>query len=78
MAIKLHTDELGAKLVSTAAVAVLGAAVGWGANALTLAGRVEAIEHGMERLEAQMSRLLSQRGATAPAEPRGQPIACRG
>ena len=78
MTIKLHTDDLGTKLLNTAVVAVLGAAVGWGANALTLAGRVEAIEHGLERLESQMGRLLSQRGAAAPAEPRGQPITCRG
>ena len=40
------------------AAAVAGAIIGWGANALTLSGRVAAIERGQERIEAQLSRLI--------------------
>lgn len=42
--------------------AIVGGLLGWSANALTLAGRVAAIEAGQTRLEAKVDRLLD-RGA---------------
>lgn len=65
-------ETLPARIVSGAAVAILGGAVGWGANALTLGGRVDAVERGITRIESQLERLLTQRGVslscpTAPA-----------
>jgi hypothetical protein len=64
-------DTLPARIVSGAAVAILGAAVGWGANALTLGGRVDSVERGLQRIESQLDRLLSQRGVSlsCPAAP---------
>lgn len=57
-----HLHTLPARIVSGVAVAMLGAAVGWGANALTLGGRVDAVERGLQRIESQLERLVSQRG----------------
>jgi hypothetical protein len=59
-----HLNTLPARIVSGAAVAALGAAVGWGANALTLGGRVDAVERGMQRIEQQLDRLLSRQGTS--------------
>lgn len=42
------------KLAQGAAVAVIGAAVGWSANALTLSGRVDAIEKTLQRIESRL------------------------
>ena len=68
-------DDLVHKALHALIAAALGAGVGWSAQALTLSGRVTAIEHGMERLEAQMGRLLQQRGMVAPPmAPSGTPI----
>lgn len=61
-----HLHTLPARIVSGVAVALLGAAVGWGANALTLVGRVDAVERGLQRIESQLERVLSQRGAGLP------------
>ena len=76
MAIKLdESADLAHKALNALVFAALGAGVGWAAQALTLSGRVAAIEHGMERLETQMGRLLQQRGMSAPPEvPSGTPI----
>lgn len=76
MTIQLHdtSADLVHKVLSSLVFALLGAGVGWAAQALTLAGRVSAIEHGMERIEAQMERLL-QRSGTAGTERSGTPIA---
>ena len=42
---------------------MLGLVVGWGGNALTLSGRVSAIEASLVRIEARLY------GAPAPAAP---------
>lgn len=45
-----------------AAVGVLvGAGIGWAANALTLAGRVEAIEQGQARIEQRLDLLITKK-----------------
>jgi hypothetical protein len=41
-------------LVKAVAGAVLGLVVGWGGNALTLSGRVSAIEASLVRIEARL------------------------
>lgn len=64
---ELHT--LPARIVTGTAVAMLGAAVGWGANALTLGGRVDAVERGLQRIESQLERMLSQRGVSLSCPP---------
>lgn len=46
------------------AAALAGAVIGWAGNALTLAGRVTAIEASLMRIEARMA------AQNAPAEPR--------
>lgn len=76
MTIHLHdtSADLVHKALNSLVFALLGAAVGWAAQALTLSGRVAAIEHGMVRIEAQIERLL-QRGGTAGPERSGTPIA---
>lgn len=76
MAIKLDDSaDLAHKALNALVFALLGAGVGWAAQALTLSGRVTAIEAGMERLEAQIGRLLQQRGLSAPPmAPSGTPI----
>lgn len=45
-------------VLKAGAAAVAGALIGWAANALTLSGRVAAIERGQERIEAQLTRLI--------------------
>lgn len=46
--------------MSKAAItALVGAAIGWGANALTLAGRVGAIEQGQARIESRLDQLIA-------------------
>ena len=51
-------EDLGQK----AAIAVLGIALGWAGNALTLQGRVAAIEAGQARIEAQVATLITTLG----------------
>lgn len=46
------------KLVSLALSGLLGAGLGWGAQALTLSGRVAAIEAGQARTEVMLAELL--------------------
>ncbi|MEN9924381.1 MAG: hypothetical protein RL268_507 [Pseudomonadota bacterium] len=76
MTIHLHdtSADLAHKVLSSLVFALLGAGVGWAAQALTLSGRVAAIEHGMGRIEAQMERLIQRSGAAGP-ERSGTPIA---
>lgn len=42
------------KMLHAALSVLLGAGIGWGANALTLAGRVDAIERALIRIEQRM------------------------
>ena len=48
------------KIIATAAA---GAVLGWSANALTLGGRVDAVEKSMQRLETLMGRILEAKAA---------------
>jgi hypothetical protein len=52
-------------IAQKAVLAVIAAAIGWAGNALTLDGRVAAIERGQARLEVKMDRLLEQRVSEA-------------
>ncbi|RZS56725.1 hypothetical protein [Sphaerotilus mobilis] len=55
------------RLVMAVVTASAGAVIGWSASALTLAGRVSAIEASMARIEAHLDRLDErQRQRVAP------------
>ena len=54
------TNETVSALIKAGGAAVLGAAVGWGATALTLTGRVEAIEKGQARMESQQQAIMDK------------------
>lgn len=56
-------SELGHKLVSAAASALLGVLVGWAGSALTLGGRVSAIEAGFSRIEQRLDAIWKQEKA---------------
>jgi len=45
------------------ASAVAGGLIGWCSNALTLQGRVDAIEKGLARVEVGLQQLVNQRMA---------------
>lgn len=47
-------------LFKAISAALVGGMLGWSANALTLTGRVTAIEAGQLRLEAKVDRLLDR------------------
>lgn len=53
-------------LMRAAVSALLGAGIGWAANAMTLAGRVDAIERGQARIEAQIDRLIDLKTQARP------------
>lgn len=53
--------ELQHRVLTAIATGLAGAVLGWSANALTLAGRVSAIEAGMVRIEAHLDRLDGRR-----------------
>lgn len=44
-------------LTEKAVLALISAAIGWGANALTVVGRVDAMERIQTRIEAQIDRM---------------------
>lgn len=44
-------------VLKAGAAGMVGLVLGWGANSLTLGGRVDAIERGMIRIEAALYRL---------------------
>lgn len=52
-------------LTKAGAAAMIGLVVGWGANALTMGGRVDAIERSLIRIEARLY--------TVPVPPPQQP-----
>ena len=58
-----HAATLG----KAAAAALIGAAIGWGGNALTMGGRVEAIEKGQARIEGLIVTLIQAKGLEVPA-----------
>lgn len=45
------------QLLKTLAGAVAGVLIGWTGSALTLSGRVDAIEHTLARIEAHIDRI---------------------
>lgn len=51
------TEAVHHRLLVGIVTGLIGAVLGWSANALTLAGRVSAIEAGMLRIEAHLDRL---------------------
>ena len=61
-------NETAARLLLAAVTALGGAGVGWAAQALTLAGRVEAIERGQQRVEGLLVQLLQAERRQAAAE----------
>lgn len=55
--------ELAMRFLQAGASALAGAAIGWAAQSLTIAGRVDAIEKGQQRLEALMLQVIGQNKA---------------
>ena len=55
--------------IKTAAAGLAGAAVGWGAQGLTLTGRVSAIEGSVGRIEQRVDQLLTRTIEHPPAKP---------
>lgn len=51
------TEHAG-KVLAALVAGLIGAGVGWSAQALTLAGRVDAIEQSQARVEAMLHRLI--------------------
>ncbi len=47
------------KIVQLLLSALMGAGIGWAAQALTLAGRVDALEHGQSAIVERLDRLLT-------------------
>lgn len=56
------TEHAGKALAAITA-GIVGALIGWSAQALTLAGRVNAIEASQARIEAMMHRLIEAKAA---------------
>jgi hypothetical protein len=56
--------EHAATVIKVIVSGVAGAAIGWSAQALTLAGRVDAIEASQARIEAMIHRLIEAKAAT--------------
>lgn len=46
-------------IIKAGAGAVAGAVVGWAATALTLTGRVDAVEKGLQRVESNLVTLIA-------------------
>lgn len=61
-------SEHGQRIVQGLVGIGAGALIGWGANALTLTGRVEAIEKGQARVESMLVQLLHAKGLQADAQ----------
>ena len=59
-------------IIKAAASAAAGMLVGWAGSALTLAGRVDAIERTLNRIESRMDAAVLQQ-QTAQAQPQVKP-----
>lgn len=46
-------------IIKAGAGAIAGAVVGWAATALTLTGRVDAVERGLQRVESNVLQLIA-------------------
>ena len=55
-------------LVKAAAGVVAGAVLGWAGSALTLQGRVHALEDGQRAIILRLDALITAKGVTPPAE----------
>lgn len=53
-------------IIKAGAGAVAGAVVGWAATALTLTGRVDAVEKGLQRVESNLVTLIAITQQKAP------------
>lgn len=53
------------KALAAAGAGAVGVIIGWGANALTLGGRVAAIESAQARIESMVYQLLQRPPAAA-------------
>ena len=62
------SPETAHRVTVTVLAGLLGAGVGWAAQALTLSGRVQALEAGQTRIEAMLHRLIEAK-ATAHESP---------
>lgn len=62
-------NVMGESLLKAVGAAVLGVVLGWAGNALTLSGRVDAIEKTLARIEAKVeARVPTQVAQAAPAQ----------
>lgn len=62
--------DLSHRIATAVATGLAGAVIGWAANALTLVGRVSAVESGVARIEAHLDRMEHKREA-AQLRPEG-------
>lgn len=59
----MNLNEHAGKVMAAIVAGIVGATVGWSAQALTLAGRVSAIEASQVRIEAMIHRLIEAKAA---------------
>lgn len=57
------TIDIARRVLTSGGAALIGAAIGWAAQSLTIAGRVEAIERGQQRLETLMMQVIASKAA---------------
>jgi len=60
----------GADFIKVCGGAAAGAVLGWAANALTLTGRVHALETGQSAIVLRLDALLQAKGVQLPSEAR--------
>lgn len=60
----------GADLVKAGGGALVGVLLGWTGHALTLQGRVAALEQGQTAIVVRLDALLAAKGVQAPESPR--------
>lgn len=58
----MTVDGIGGRL----ALGLAGVVVGWAASGLTLAGRVDALERSLPRIEARLDELVRLQAGGAP------------
>lgn len=63
------SPETAHRVTVTVLAGLLGAGVGWAAQALTLSGRVQAVEAGQARIEAMLTRLIEAKATAHDATP---------
>lgn len=63
------TNDVTQRVAGGVVAALLGVVVGWGGTALTLAGRVDAIEAGQLRIELLLHSVLAAKFSIEKAPP---------